>query len=223
MAGPSLFGNLARGAKLVALLLFLLPWVTVSCSSQGFSEAMRNEASTSPPPPEMLSGAGGSIPLATASGLQLATGSVQLITSSMPQAGTPNSRQPVFSPEIGVIAGAALILLALLGSFLLKGGAGAIAGIAGSALAFAALAWSVFMHFPPAAREALMASNSNSGETQPTLEQLAQIVQVKPELGFYLTLVMLVLAILFNILAMRKAPAAAIAVPAPPPSEPPVT
>jgi len=222
MAGPSAFGNLARVAKVLALLLFLLPWVTVSCSPQGFSEAMGNEASGSPsPPPEMMSGAG-SIPIATASGLQLAMGAPKMAPSSLPQSGSPNSREPEFSPEIGVIVGGALILLALLATFLLKGATGAIAGIGGSALALGALIWSVFIYFPDAARAALLASGGNpGGGPQPNIEQMAQIIQVKPEIGFYLVLIMLVAAIAFNVLAMRKPSAAAAAAPAAPPSDPP--
>lgn len=34
MAAPALMTNLARGAKIIALLLFILPWVTISCAEQ---------------------------------------------------------------------------------------------------------------------------------------------------------------------------------------------
>ena len=54
--------NLARAAKVVALLLFFLPWVTVSCAEQT---------------------------LVTMSGVDLATGSV---TMTNPMTGAPRAR-----------------------------------------------------------------------------------------------------------------------------------
>ena len=206
MAGSSLFANLARGAKVIALLLFLLPWVTVSCSPDAANQAMGQTGANATPMPSELAGG---IPIARASGLGLATGDVTLLTDNMPQSESSGAR-PTFEPEIGVIAGAALILLALLGSFL-KGGTGAIIGIAGSVLAAGALIFSVFMHFPDAARAALAASNTHSagGAGNPTPEQIAQIIQVKPEIGFWLVLVVLLLAVVLNVLAMRKTSAPA--------------
>ena len=42
MAGAPRFRNLARAARLVALLCFLLPFATVSCSSRELTEAFNN-------------------------------------------------------------------------------------------------------------------------------------------------------------------------------------
>lgn len=211
MAGSSPYGNLARAAKVIALLLFLLPWVTISCSSDALTREAAPVTQTSP----MMSGG---IPIARANGLQLATGAIKLVTDGMPQRDNA-APPPDFQPEIGVIAGAALIVLALIATFLLKGAAGAIAGIGGSALAIAALCYSIFLHVPQAARDAFASSGSASGGgSGPSPEQLAQIIQVKVEFGFYLTLVMLILAIVFNVMAIRKPAIAGVPVATPPPA-----
>src|SRR5207253_3684432 len=113
--------------------------------------------------------------------------------ASRMEAPDASSRQPPEVPvEIGVIAGAALILLALLATFLLKGAAGAIAGLGGSALAIVALCYSVFISYPPAVRAAFAAHPpSGGGEGTPTPDQVAQILSVKPATGFWCVLVVL--------------------------------
>ncbi len=231
MAGPSLFQNLARAAKVLALLLFLLPWVTVSCSPDAIQRAAgvegRGENAPSLGMPGSSLGAG--VPVADASGLNMALGQVRLLlpNAAAQRGGQPNAAQaPQVPVEIGVIAGAVLILLALLGSFLLKGATAAIAGIGGSALALGALCYSVFISYPPAIRAALAANNPSgpTRENAPTPEQIAQILSVKAEIAFYMVLLALALAILFSALAMRRPGVAVVAAPAapsPPPAEPP--
>lgn len=220
MAGSSLFTNLGRAAKVLALLLFFLPFVTVSCSTEAL-ERIQSEAAQQSPQMRGPSLGGASIPIADATGLNMALGQVTMrLPPSMPGARTgasQNSNQPPEVPiEIGVIAGAALILLALLASFLLKGSTGAIAGLGGSVLAIGALCYSVFVNYPPAVLAAFAAHNPSSssggGEGAPTADQIAQILSVKPATGFWLVLFMLVLAAVFNALAMRK-PGAAVAPP----------
>lgn len=231
MAGSSLFGNLARAAKVLALLLFLLPWVTVSCSPDAMQRAQGNADAGAPRLNLPNSGLGSGVPIADASGLNMALGKLNMRLPNM-EAGARQGEQgkaaraPEVPIEIGVIAGAALILLALAGSFLLKGAAGAVAGIGGCVLAIGALCYSVFVSYPPAVRAALAAHNPSgaSRESTPTSDEIAQILAVKVEIGFYIVLLALVLAILFSVLAMRKPAAApAAAVPAPPPAEPPAT
>jgi hypothetical protein len=218
MAGSSLFSNLARAAKVLALLLFLLPWVTVSCSQAAMNRAAGQAgASGGPAMP-----ASSDIPLAKGTGLQLATGSVSMVTDGMPQReGGPPA--PDLKAELGVIVGAVLILLALAASFLLKGGMGAVAAIAGCVLAVVALCYSVFMHVPQMAREAFAASGNTpgGGSGGPSSAQLAEIIQVRAEIGFWLTILALVAAIVLNFMAMRKPGAVAAPVAAPPPSPPP--
>lgn len=231
MAGQSLFQNLARAAKLLALLLFLLPWVTVSCSPDAMQRAAGVESGgeNAPRPTMPGSGLGAGVPIADASGLNMALGQVKMRLPNMEgqRSGQTKADQPPTVPiEIGVIVGAVLILLALLGSFLLKGATAALAGIGGSALALGALCYSVFISYPPAVRAALAAHNPSGAarENAPTPDQIAQILSVKVEIGFYIVLLALALAILFNVLAMRKPAAvvaAAPAAPAPPPAEPP--
>jgi hypothetical protein len=221
MAGSSIFTNLGRVAKVVALLLFFLPFVTVSCSTQAL-EQMQQEAARNAPQLAMRGpGAGMEIPIADASGLQMALGQVSMRLPNTPASraetpATPN-QPPEVPIEIGVIAGSALILLALLGSFLLKGAAGATAAIGGSALAIVALCYSVFFSYPPAVRAAFAAHNpsaAGSGEGTPTSDQIAQILSVRPAGGFWFVLILLALAILFNVLAMRKTGATAASPPA---------
>ena len=115
MAGSSLFLNLARAAKVVALLLFLLPWVTVSCSPDAM-ERMQSEATGNSGPRLRGPSLGSGIPVANASGLNMATGQVQiLLPNAGPREQAKTPQQPPSVPiEIGVIAGAALILIALL-------------------------------------------------------------------------------------------------------------
>lgn len=216
MAGPSLFANLARVSKVLALLLFFLPWVAVSCSPDAMQriEAAERGQSTSPAPQVQMPGStqfAPTISFAKASGLNMAMGSVQLIP--LPNMGADGRAQqqpqtpPDVAPEIAVIAGAALIIIALIVTFL-RTPLGFILGAAGSLLAAAAFCFSVFIHYPPVAVSAVANSFSQmgprNGTTQPNIEQLSQIFVVKPEGAFYFMLLMLVVAAVLNIVAMRK-------------------
>lgn len=110
--------NVARGAKLVALLLFLLPWVTVSC---------------------------GNAPIATMSGYELATGSVTVNNPMTGQAEHPPGSQ---GPDMPVLVAAVLIAGALIVGFLLSRGLAALIGAAGSAAAAALISYTVFVRIP---------------------------------------------------------------------------
>lgn len=115
--------SLARGLKLVALLLFLLPWVTVSCADQT---------------------------LVQMSGLDLATGSVSVrnpITGESVK--PPNGGEA----DLSVLLGALAIAAALLASFLLKGRTAALAGIVGAALGALLISYSVLIRIPAKARQ----------------------------------------------------------------------
>ncbi|HMG48070.1 MAG TPA: hypothetical protein VK614_11485 [Allosphingosinicella sp.] len=179
MAG-SLFSmaNLARIAKVIALLLFVLPWVTISCAEQ---------------------------PLITMSGVDLATGHVMMHN---PMTGATESPPGASGGDIWVILAALLILAGLAASFVLKGRNGLIANMAGAGLAAAALAYTVLVRIPHEARSGNAAGAASSGGPSP--EQIAQMIQVKVQIGFWLTLLALVAAIVLDVLAMkRSAPAAA--------------
>jgi hypothetical protein len=221
MAGTSIFGNLARAAKIVALLLFFLPWVAVSCSPDAMQQMQNAERGASAPAPGPRLNAG--ITIATASGLNMALGTVSMTTPPRgldPSGGAAkqNAEPPQVPIEIGVIAGAAVLLLALIASFLLKGSAAAIAGIGGSVLAIVAFCYSVFVSYPPAVIAAFVAGNGRGGEAANLgADQLAQILSVKPEASFWFVLIMLVLAVVFNVMALRKPAAVAAPAATPPP------
>ena len=218
MTGPSLFANLARISKVVVLLLFFVPWVAVSCSPDALQriQAMEQQRSGTAPAPQVQlpssAGFGPTIAFARASGFNMAVGNMQLTipprfgaTGPAPQASQP---APSTAPEIGVIAGAALIVLALIATFLLKGSAGFAVGAGASLLSVAALCYSVFIHYPAAAIAAVAAAFSQMGprsETPPDIDQLGQILTVKPEGLFYFVLALLLAAVVFNILAMKRA------------------
>jgi len=91
--------NIARGLKLVALLCFLLPWITVSCADQT---------------------------LVSMSGYDLAAGSV---TVHNPMTGEVRHPPDAEHPEWPVLIAAALIAAALALSFLLARAQAALAAI----------------------------------------------------------------------------------------------
>ena len=176
MAG-SLFSmaNLARIAKVVALLLFVLPWVTISCAEQ---------------------------PLVTMSGVDLATGHVMMHNPMTGATETPAGRER--RRHLGDPRRALLILAGLAASFLLKGRNGLIANMAGAGLAAAALAYTVLVRIPHAAhagRSRCRRRPCTGGGPSP--EQIAQMIQVKVQIGFWLTLLALIAAIVFDLLAMK--------------------
>jgi hypothetical protein len=221
MAGSSLFSNLARGAKLLALLLFLLPWVAVSCSPRGAVEVAGNEAGSVPPAVATAR----DCTVITASGLQLAMGSAkasrdcpEVIGNAM---GTPmpendnadNDDHPFKDPNIAVIAGAVLILLALIGSFLLKGTAATIAGAGGSLLAACAFVYAVIIQAPGLVRDKILSGSSGlggpampgaGGAGGPTATQVDRMIHTSPAIGFWLVLLALLAAIALNVMASRK-------------------
>ena len=169
-------GNLARIAKVVALLLFVLPWVTISCAEQ---------------------------PLVTMSGVDLATGHVMMHNA---MTGATESPPGANGGDIWVILAALLILAGLVASFLLKGKNGLIADMAGAGLAAAALAYTVLVRIPHEAHSGNAAGAASPGGPSP--EQIAQMIQVKVQIGFWLTLLALIAAIVLDVLAMKRSAAA---------------
>jgi hypothetical protein len=230
MAGSSLFSNLARGAKLLALLLFLLPWVAVSCSPRGAVEVAGDQAKGLPP----AIASARDCTMITASGLQLAMGSAQAsrdcaeVISTAAGMAVPadedsdNDNHPFKDPNIWVIAGAVLILLSLIASFLLKGAMAPMAAAGGSALALCAFAYAVFIQAPNLVRDSILSGRGGMGGQNmpglggsggPTATQVDKMIHTSPGIGFWLVLVALLGAIALNVMASRK-PAAE----APPPA-----
>jgi hypothetical protein len=190
--------NLARIAKVVALLLFVLPWVTVSCADQT---------------------------LITMTGVDLATGSV---TMNNPMTGAAERPPGSGDPDELVIVGALLILLALAATFVLKGTTAAMAAIGGTLLGGAALAYTVLVRVPASAREGATSGGGGGSTPGMSQEQIAEMIRVNIEIGFWLVLAALAAAIVLDFLAMKgsSAPAVAAAAPEPPaapPAEPPAS
>lgn len=115
--GAMLF-NLGRGAKVLALLLFFLPWVTVSCAGQE---------------------------LASMSGYDLATGSV---TVTNPMTGVSETPPGAGERDLPVIVAVVLILGALALTFVLGRSLGGLVAAAGAAGAAALIAYAVFVRLP---------------------------------------------------------------------------
>lgn len=206
MAG-SLFskGNLARIAKVLALLLFLLPWVTVSCSPQGLGPSAGA-------PPGMMTGAGDLV-LVKATGAQLALGTATP-NNPNPRARASPPPNPFSAPDYLILGGALLILLSLAATFLLKGSQAMLAAAAGSAVSAVLLCYAVLVEIPALVHGAF--ASSTGGADAPPIDpaELARIIQVKTEMGFWLTIAALVAAVLLNVLATRAtAPPSAAATP----------
>lgn len=123
-------GNIAHGLKMVALLLFLLPWVTVSCAEQR---------------------------LVSLSGLDLATGSVTVTNPMTGQSTTPPGSG---DPDMAVLIAALLIAATLIAGFVLKRRQGALVSMAGLAAAGALICYSVLYRLPERARESATADSA---------------------------------------------------------------
>ena len=172
--------NIARGAKGLALLFFLLPWVTVSCAGQPFMRI---------------------------SGLNLATGSMPAPTG-LPQGMGGAAAAPSGSPDIFVLAAAVLIVLSLVATFVLARRTGALAAMAGCAVALALIVFTVFVRIKGEVTGRVGESSTATAPTgadgefarqaQQQAEQMAQAITVDPAAGFWLTALALVAAIVLN-------------------------
>lgn len=188
MAGFLSMANLGRIAKIVALLLFVLPWVTVSCADQT---------------------------LVSMTGIDLATGHVNMVANPL-GGGAALSAPAEHSGDMFVILGAVLILAGLLITFVLKGAKGTMAAAACAALAAVSLVYAVLVRIPGTARTDATTSAGGSGAGGPTPEQIAGMIKVNIQIGFYLCLAALIAAIVFDLLAMKEARAPAVAGGSPP-------
>lgn len=186
--------NLARAAQIVALLLFLLPWVTVSCSPRVLAHAGVPDAEALVSAPDVT--------LAKATGFQLATGTV--IFSDQAKTDNHGRANPFARPDPAVVGGALVIMLSLAVSFLLKGRRAGFALAAGSAVAAGALCYAIFIQLPAIARHAFATSGAGaSGVVQADAAELLQMIRVEPAIGFWLTLAALAAAIVLALLEMR--------------------
>jgi hypothetical protein len=187
MALPKLSG----AAKLVALLLFLLPWITISCSGQT---------------------------LVSMTGLNLARG---VVSMHNPMTGAMESPPGADGGDIFVMIGAGLILFSLVLGLLIKGRSGALLGMVTAIGAACALAYTVLVRIPGKAHESTMApGGAGAGGAPPGMnpEQMAAMIQVHTEIGFWLVMLALAVAIVLDFMAMNRSavPAAAPAATPPP-------
>ena len=179
-AGTSLstLMNLARGAKGLALACFLLPWVTVSCAGT---------------------------PLVRMTGLQLATGQVSPVAN--PGAGMPGAPQTPSldnftrgaEGDIFVMIAAALIVIGLVLLFVLPRRTAALAGMATSAAAILVAGYDVLVRIKGAVSEAMRQGSASSGASSASERQMeqqfAQMISIDASIGFWLTMLALVAAI----------------------------
>jgi hypothetical protein len=169
--------NGSRLLMLLAILFFVLPWVTVSCADQT---------------------------LVSMSGLDLAQGSV---TMHNPMTGETTSPPGGGEADIPVMVGGILVALALLLSFILKGRIGTMASMASLAVAAAAISYTVLYRLPRQAREDAVAQGppaGGQGATGLDQAQIAEMIRVKTEIGFWLTLAAIVAAIVLAWMVARR-------------------
>ena len=130
-AGSGLgLANFAHGLKVVALLLFLLPWVTVSCAEQT---------------------------LVSLSGVDLATGSVTVVNPLTGDSTTPAGSGEC---DLPVLIAALLIAGALVAGFVLRRALAATVSIAALAVASVLISYSVLYRLPDRARESATADSA---------------------------------------------------------------
>lgn len=178
-----LFFNLGRGAKGVALLLFLIPWVTVSC---------------------------GGTEIASMSGLDLATGSFDVRNPMTGEAAAPPADGR--GGDMGVIAAAALIAGALALTFVLGRSIATLIASAGSAVAAGLIGYTVLARIPADVRTDPMTGSAGGGggggspaDMGMNAQQMADMIRVEPTTGFWLVMAALVAAVALNLMARGRA------------------
>jgi hypothetical protein len=194
--------NLARVMKIVALLLFLLPWVTVSCSAEGLGPSSSGASMTGAPTTQLV----------RATGLELASGDVVFQGGAPPPSAANAPPRPFSGPDMTLIGAAFLIALAFAATFL-EGAAGVLAAIGCVVLAGAGLCYTILVRVPQSVRDYFgSAATSDTGNPSPIdPAELARMIQTKVEAGFWLTIAALVATIVFLLLAMPRRNAATLA------------
>lgn len=172
--------NLARGAKGIALLCFLLPWVTISCGDNR---------------------------LIRASGADLATGNVRPEEGAEGVARlgkAADTARSVFVDPFALEA-ATLLGFALVLTFMLPRFRAALAALVATALAGALVAWDGLVQLPRMVAKA--AGGDGTADRDPAAQLLNQFmpqITVRAEYGFWLTLAAIAAAaILLAIVAAR--------------------
>lgn len=180
------FNQLARIGKIVALLGFFLPWVTVSCSD---TEILR------------------------ATGWQLMTGDVQAVG---PMQNAPEEQQREFDPAVPIIAAFAVILIGLGTGLMTRAQTAAISmlvcavlGIGISYYGVQSLQGELRQELSNQSNDLAPASNNPSQASQLS-DLVASEFHVKEKEGYIVTHSGLALAAIFSLLTLfrRRQPGA---------------
>jgi len=182
--------NFARGAKAAALLCFLLPWVTVSCSGR---------------------------PVLSVSGADLARGHIGEIENVPLPSWIGDPLETVrrhAEPDWLVVVAAVLIVAGLAATFLLPRARAALVGASTAAAAAVLIGYDVLVRLPAlaaAVRERVLAETSGGGIggdlERLLMKEVTAMVDVsgRPGIGLFLTLGALVAAaVLFKIVHGRR-------------------
>ena len=174
--------NGSRALMVLALLFFLLPWVTVSCADQT---------------------------LVSMSGLDLARGSV---TMHNPMTGEKAQPPSGGEADIPVMVGGLLVALALVLSYVMKGRTGTFASMASLAAAAALIIYTVLVRIPDQVREdaarqgapTTPGASVTPGSAGLDQAQIAEMIRVQTEIGFWLTLAAIIGAIVLAWMVARR-------------------
>lgn len=163
--------NLGRIAQVVALLGFVLPWITVSCNGQV---------------------------LVQVSGLDLARGHISfnpMMQNAMAQGAQASSSG---SPNALVAIALALVVIGLVLSFVWKDARLGIVNAIGSVVALGLIAYEVLVAAVSKAHQQAAASQAASGDANnPFAKSMAEAIKVGTDYGFWLTCLALAAAAFF--------------------------
>ena len=208
MAGAARFRALGRMARLVALLCFLLPFATISCSSRQLTDAFNNAMGPSASPTPVPRTAPERCVLIRATGVQLALGMAEpaeeclhAAAGFLPDAGPQSlADTPLARSDPAVVLAFLLVVLSLALGFIRKGRLAVFGGAAGNVLAILATIWAIFVRLPQA-----LHGFPPPASAPVTQEQLSRILEVNGGIGFWLMVLFLVLAIVLDLLALNRA------------------
>lgn len=177
--GSGLF-NLARGAKGIALLLFFLPWITVSCAGTE---------------------------LASMSGYELATGSFSVRNPMTGEVQAPPADQ---RGDIWAMAAAGAIVAAIAVTFVLPRAIAALIAAAGALSAVGMIGYTVLVRLPGEMRASPMVRGASGADASVAdapmnAQQLAELIKVEPTTGFWAVLAVLIAAAVLNVMARSRA------------------
>jgi hypothetical protein len=214
MAGAARFRIASRAARILALLCFLLPFATVSCSSRELNDAFNKAIGPTSLRLSVTKAAPARCTLLQASGLQLALGTAQpssecigAAAAFLPERGAQSlASTPLARNDLAMIGAAALIVAALVLGIMLTGPGAVFAGMLAALLAVVAASWSVFVRLPQALHAVPIPRPVPISQTQ-----LGRILEINGGAGFWLMVLALILASIFDVLALHRSKALPLA------------